>query len=198
MSRTRKLGVGLGAVLVMAAVAAITAWAVLTVLKTTATDQATAKSIGNVSIGTAETVGLFNATLADIEPGYTVSECTAALVQNKQTGDTPKTWFGGTPGPLADDLQIVIEQRANIDNTGNDPACAMGDLAKPFVQVYSGSLANLIATHGSYANGIAWPATGNGQHLKVTLTLPAAVDPLSVAGQSSGPFAGNFENRSGA
>lgn len=192
MRRIKMLLAMLGAVAVGAGIA----WAVLAVVKTTATDTVTAKSIGNVDIGNASTVGLFSSSLGDIEPGYSKTECTNALVAAGSPGNLPRLWFSGVGGNLADDLQIKLEiATAGVTTSGNVPTCPTGT----YTEVYTGTVANLLSTKGSYVNGIPWPnintTTGAGNvQVRVTLSLPANVDPTTVMGDTAA-FAGNFENR---
>ena len=182
------------------AIGAGVAWAILSSIKTTATDTATAKSIGNVSIGNAETVGLFSSSLADITSGFTKSECTNAVLTSPAAGDVPKLWFSGAGGPLATSLNVDVSINNNLGAApaaGNVPDCNLAP-ASNFTSVYSGTLANLLSTKGSYAHGILWRQpfnpTANYVQVKVTLSIPGTVDGNSIAGQSAA-FAGNFENQ---
>lgn len=184
-----------------AVVGAVVAWAVLQVVKTTAPTTITARALGGVDIGNAATVGLFTSDLSAVDPGFTKSECTNALLTSPKSGDLPKVWFSGAGGALADTVQVNVgvNNFANVTTAGHIASCDSTDTH--YTSVYSGTLTNLLATKGSYANGIPWSlgfggASTNNVGLKVTLSIPAGADANAIMGKSA-TFAANFENEAG-
>lgn len=192
-TRTRRRRVA-AALAALALVFAAVAWAVLSSKEETATDTITAKSVGQVDIGNAAEVGLFSGEedLSDVEPGWSVSDCTTAKVTDAGTGEVPKFYFTGTGGELADDLIVTISANTGATTpAGNSELCGTG--TTPLLAADT-TLSELLAAHGSYATGFDW-ATADSTQIQVTLRLLSTTDPQAVAGQSAS-FAGVFENRS--
>lgn len=192
------------------AVGAVVAFAILTSVQQTAPNTATARTVGAVDIGDAATVGLLSQDLSMLEPGDSYAGCTFARTSGLQTGDAAKLYAFGTPNTLANIIKVDVYTAATVpDTTGHAEAGAgTGVDACPtdatttagWTSKFSGTLADLISTNGSYATGWAFhnDTTEQGVVVWFRITEPAGTDPVAVMGQSTGPFGLAFQVNSAA
>jgi hypothetical protein len=196
MLRSRT-GKRLLATLAILALMAGTAWAVIILSKTSAPDTFTARTIGGVNIGTVETQGIFpsTVTLTNLEPGNTLTQCVKALLTNPQAGDAPRWYATGISGDLADDLTVTVSENNFGDPTTAGHTATCDSSESHWTERFSGTLAAFQTAMGSYATGGTWLLMGpNATELRIRVSLPAAVDPTTVLGQTA-TMQMVFENR---
>jgi len=183
-----------GALLVGAGVA----WAVLMAKQTTATTTITAQSVGNVNIGDTATKGLLPATSysgSGVTSGWTATGCFDAVLTNPQGGDVPKFYFGGAGGALAPNVSVTLYvSNFKLPTTAGQVTC--DSTPSHWTQEYTGTLADALASHGSYATGYKWSDStlgSTGVEYKLVVSIPSGTDGTAIAGQSAA-FAGILEN----
>lgn len=196
----RKLGVPVFAWVFFAT--ALTALAVFAVLRTTQTSTLSASSAGNVLIGDAETVALFDIT--GMETGQTEVACMVAEVDQRglAASDGLSLYADSVGGTgLAAYLDLTIEVGDSTNGTTGIRDCGTWTPGTLSV-VHSGTtLDAYAAAKFDYATGDILRTVGANTlqqvPVKFTLTLPDNPTTNQNAGGLSASAAWTFENRGG-
>lgn len=162
-----------------------TALALLISSKQTANEAFQARAIGAVNIGNMETEGFFASTvnLTNLEPTSQRSQCFAVTLNNPQVGDALKMYAGAQGGALSSTLTITVERNINAPFDNTKPAGLLASCGgTEWQNLFTGTLAQFKANHGSYATGLPMIA---GREHRVTVAIPAGANGDVIAGQTA-------------